>query len=310
MKSPKSKVQITNDHSIRHLPAGRQAGILILGFYYIMISMKFRKLKNDTIVLHIGNNPPLSLKSAFNWKEFLWDKAQFIVLSAFVFVIFYGLLNYQAIFENLRFKIQTFSQDGGQQTEIFEQAKPDTKPAQASVLQASILNTKIAEKSSTQPIPKLSASVYPPDTRIIIPRILKNVPVVGVNNENLIARKWEELEKDIQQSLKSGVVHYPGTALPGEIGNAVFTGHSSYYAWDAGRFKDVFALLHEVKTGDKVFIFHNQKKFIYEIFDIRVVLPSEIDVLGKTNDERITLITCTPLGTNLKRLVVTGKRVG
>lgn len=158
-------------------------------------------------------------------------------------------------------------------------------------------------------IPTLNLEIYPPDMRLIIPRINQNVPVIGVKNENLVGRQWEKLEKDIQNSLRNGVIHYPGTALPGENSNVVLTGHSSYYAWDPGRFKDVFALLHDVQLGDRIVIYSNQRKFVYEVDRIKTVFPKDVDVLGRTPNERLTLITCTPIGTNLKRLIVEAKLV-
>lgn len=233
-------------------------------------------------------------KKEFSWKRFFWDKAQFLIVSVAVFAVSYGILNYQAIFENISYQWKVFNGVSLPADHFLKDEKP-----QAAVLTASEGLT----------IPKLDLEVIPPDTRIVIPRIYKNIPVIGVTSENLIARKWEELEKDIQEALRAGVVHYPGTALPGEKGNSVFTGHSSYYAWDAGRFKDVFSLLHEVQIGDKIVIFHQQKKFVYEVFDIATVAPAQINVLNQTEDERLTLITCTPLGTNLKRLVVSAKRI-
>lgn len=158
-------------------------------------------------------------------------------------------------------------------------------------------------------IPPLNLEVFPTDTRVVIPRINTNVPVIGVKNENLIAQRWEALEADIQKALRNGVVHYPGTALPGENGNVVITGHSSYYAWDPGRFKDVFALLHDVRHNDRIVVYFNQKKFIYEVTNIKVVLPKDIDVLAQSSTEKLTLITCTPIGTNLKRLIIEAKLV-
>ncbi|MBU0667529.1 sortase, partial [Patescibacteria group bacterium] len=158
-------------------------------------------------------------------------------------------------------------------------------------------------------IPPLAMDVAPPDDRIIIPRINKNVPVVKVNDENLRNRDWGALEKDIQEALKEGVVHYPGTAQAGEKGNVVITGHSSYFPWDPGRFKDVFALLHEVNIGDDIIIYHDQKQVKYKVYDKKVVLPDQVDILTQEGGDRLTLITCTPVGTNLKRLVVLAKPV-
>ncbi|MEK7086044.1 MAG: class D sortase, partial [Patescibacteria group bacterium] len=158
-------------------------------------------------------------------------------------------------------------------------------------------------------IPPLDMEIVPYDDRLIIPRINQNLPIVKVSSESLIKRDWDTLEKDMQEALKDGVVHYPGTSLPGQTGNVVITGHSSYFPWDPGRFKDVFALLHDVVEGDKIVIFYNQDKYIYEVDSIKVVLPEDIEVLKQTTDDRLTLITCTPVGTNLKRLIVSAKLI-
>ncbi|MDX9971154.1 MAG: class E sortase [Candidatus Gracilibacteria bacterium] len=158
-------------------------------------------------------------------------------------------------------------------------------------------------------VPPLDLEIMPTTDRIVIPRINQNVPIVRVSSENLIQRDWKALENDIQEALRGGVVHYPGTSLPGENGNIVITGHSSYFPWDPGRFKDVFALLHDVEVGDRVVMYYNQKKFIYEIKEKFEVKPTQIEVLKQTETETLTLITCTPVGTNLRRLIVIAKPV-
>lgn len=221
-------------------------------------------------------------------------------MSVFVFAVIYTVLNWPAIQLNI---VHYWNVWRGIKSPL------EQIVASAPIVQE-VLPTSFLSQKNLVSIPSLSMEVYPPDMRIIIPRINQNVPVVGVKNENLIARKWEQLEKDIQGALRNGVIHYPGTALPGENGNVVLTGHSSYYAWDPGRFKDVFALLHDVRIGDKAVVYFNQKKYIYEVFDIKIVLPKDVDVLKPSDSEQLTLITCTPIGTNLKRLIVTAKLVG
>jgi sortase A len=158
-------------------------------------------------------------------------------------------------------------------------------------------------------IPPLEMEIAPSDDRLIIPRINQNIPVVKVSSESLIKRDWNALENEMQKALQDGVVHYPGTSLPGQTGNVVVTGHSSYFPWDPGKFKDVFALLHDVVKGDRIVVYYNQDKYLYEVNDIKVVMPDNIEVLKQTPDDRITLITCTPVGTNLKRLIVTAKLI-
>lgn len=229
----------------------------------------------------------------------IWDKVQFVLVSAIVFIVIYVVLNWPAIQLNI---VHYWNVWRGIKSPLEELVKERTAEPERLFLSD-------RPAASVNSIAPLNLEIYPPDTRLVIPRINQNVPVVGVRNENLIARKWEELEADIQKALKNGVIHYPGTSLPGEGGNIVVTGHSSYYAWDPGRFKDVFALLHDVKMGDRIVMYFNQKKFIYAVENIKIVTPDKVDVLGPTNREQLTLITCTPIGTNLKRLILTAKLV-
>jgi sortase A len=48
---------------------------------------------------------------------------------------------------------------------------------------------------------------------------------------------------------------------------------------------------------------------VYEVENIKIGLPEQVDVLGPASKEQLTLITCTPIGTNLKRLIVTARLV-
>ena len=156
-------------------------------------------------------------------------------------------------------------------------------------------------------LPIFNSDIIPPGFRIIIPRLRTNVPIQDVEENNLFSQNWFGLERDIQTALLDGVVHYPGTPAPNQSGNVVLTGHSSYYPWNPGRYKDVFAVLHNVEIGDEIIMFHKQKKFTYQVTQIDKVYPEDVKVLGDAGDDRLTLITCTPIGTNIKRLIVTAK---
>lgn len=155
----------------------------------------------------------------------------------------------------------------------------------------------------------LTIPVYPPDNRIVIPKIGQNIPIQEVAPDNLISEDWQALEDDIQKGLQKGVVHYPGTAVPGQIGNVFITGHSSYYVWAPGEYKDTFALLHNLEVGDTIIIYYNENKYTYVIEERKVVKPSQVDVLKQSDDKRLTLMTCTPIGTALNRLILVAKQV-
>lgn len=188
-------------------------------------------------------------------------------------------------------------------TEEMEEVVQDTPLAEVDVQKMAVQKEKLPRKNKAKAL--FSAmEVYPADDRIYIPSIDKNIPLVSVPNH----QNWQQLEHNIQDGLQDGVVVHPVSHEPGSFGNFFVTGHSSYYSWDPGRFKDVFALLHEVEIGDTVEVFWHGQKYVYEIGERNVVDPTEISVLNQpTNKAIITLMTCTPVGTNKQRLILTGE---
>jgi hypothetical protein len=89
---------------------------------------------------------------------------------------------------------------------------------------------------------------------------------------------------------------------------AIF-GHSSNDWWQPGNYKQIFVLLDKLKAGDQIEITYQSKRYTYEVTGSRVVLPTAMSVLDPTSSPTLTLITCTPIGTSLKRLVVTAKQI-
>ncbi len=106
-------------------------------------------------------------------------------------------------------------------------------------------------------------------------------------------------------------MRYPGTARPGEVGNAFIFGHSSNYPWVASDYNDVFALLDTLATGDDIIVYYNQKKFIYRITDRATVDPGDTKVLSNRDPKKkeISLMTCWPVGTTLERYIIFGELV-
>lgn len=161
------------------------------------------------------------------------------------------------------------------------------------------------EKEAQKSYAWLDFPVVPTDNRLVIPKLGKSVPLVNMTNENIQGENWSELEKQIQSGLQQGVVHYPGTAQPGQVGNVFITGHSSYYPWDPGQFKDVFAVLGQLEVGDEYYVYYNQGKYTYKVREKFEVNPDNVNVLQQPHDKKVsTLMTCTPVGTTLRRLII------
>jgi sortase A len=155
------------------------------------------------------------------------------------------------------------------------------------------------KQSDTTTAPAVTETV-PAENTISIPKINVKAPV---NYEPSVQ------EAAIQKSLETGVVHYGNTQKPGEIGNVAIFGHSSNDWWEPGNYKFVFVLLDKLAPGDKITVDYQSKRYVYEVTGSRVVEPTEVSVLNRTPTPTLSLITCSPPGTSLKRLVVTAKQI-
>lgn len=131
--------------------------------------------------------------------------------------------------------------------------------------------------------------------RVLIPTLNVDAP--------LITDMRDTAESKVQASLEHGVVNFGPTSLPGQ-GNAVVVGHSSNDVWKPGDYKFVFALLERMKPGDKIYVVYKNTRYTYTVASTKVVQPTDISVLQPTGKSQLTLITCTPVGTSLRRFVV------
>ncbi len=112
---------------------------------------------------------------------------------------------------------------------------------------------------------------------------------------NLSTVVFEGSDEDV---LERGAGHVPGSALPGDRGNAVFAAHRDTF----------FRPLRGIRVGDLVRIeTAGKKKTDYFVASMRVVGPDEVDVLRSTPQPALTLITCYPfryIGPAPERFVV------
>ena len=116
-------------------------------------------------------------------------------------------------------------------------------------------------------------------------------------------------EANFQKALQNGVVHYPNTAKPGQPGNVVIFGHSSGQVWAPGNYKFIFSRLEKLKNEDKIFVDFQGFRYIYRVTESKVVPPTDLSVLNPTEENTLTLITCTPVGTNTNRLIIVARQV-
>lgn len=117
-----------------------------------------------------------------------------------------------------------------------------------------------------------------------------------------LSAKVQELEKI--EDLHFGVWRRPNTSNPEIGGNTVIVAHR--YTDKGGRMENTFYHLPKVKIGEEIYMYFNNKKYTYKVVDIKVVEENDISVEAatSTNNNILTLYTCTPLWSSTHRHVV------
>lgn len=108
-----------------------------------------------------------------------------------------------------------------------------------------------------------------------------------------------------EHTLEAGAGHLEGSSLPigGFSTHSVITGHTGLSS--AKMFTDLI----ELQEGDIFILNIYGEKLIYEVDQIKTVLPYELGELTITpGQDYCTLVTCTPYGVNTHRLLVRGVR--
>lgn len=105
------------------------------------------------------------------------------------------------------------------------------------------------------------------------------------------------LEGTGSKTLRRGVGHIPGTALPGERGNIAIAGHRDTF----------FRPLRNIHKGDEITLTTLQGVYRYRVDSMQLVEPEDTAALNNSGDATLTLVTCYPfyyVGTAPKRFIV------
>jgi LPXTG-site transpeptidase (sortase) family protein len=129
---------------------------------------------------------------------------------------------------------------------------------------------------------------------------------------NVINAKVRVGGTDLNQSL----IHYPGTALPGQLGAPVLFGHSVLRQFynpsenNPRRYASIFSKIMLLERGEKIYLTHDNVKYTYIVQSKTEVKPDDTFILAQRYDVRqLKLVTCTPEGTTLRRGIITAQLV-
>jgi len=129
---------------------------------------------------------------------------------------------------------------------------------------------------------------------------LKDGQLLGIIRYAKLDIELPIVEGATKQNMKSAAVHVTGTQLAGmQDGNMAVAAHRAH---KTGR---LFNRLGEAKVGDVIEIEQGGKTYAYEVDNIHVVEPTQVEVLNPTRGETaLTLITCDPIINPTHRLIV------
>jgi sortase A len=143
-----------------------------------------------------------------------------------------------------------------------------------------------------------------PNPRLIIPKINVDVPVF-YDIPNTYSSLMSAMAKGVAQFVIPGASSHPG-----QVGNTVISGHSSNDLFDTGDYKFIFAQLDKLNVGDTIYANYKSVRYTYIVTKKQVVNPNDVSSLVyPTTKSILTLLTCTPVGTALNRLLVTAEQV-
>jgi len=203
-------------------------------------------------------------------------------------------------------------------------------PAQISIgLQLTVPNDEAAESSSPGPSAEVNAPVHnspanpdaPPElvsaieppppagdppTRLIIPKINMDTPVVEVGWHIVEEHGHRFSEWDVADQVAGW---HRGSAYPGNIGNTVISGHHNIKG-------EVFRYVIDLEAGDQIYLYVGDQMYPYTVTEKHILaekgMSDEIRSenarwISQKTDERVTLVTCWPYTNNTHRLIVVAK---
>lgn len=121
--------------------------------------------------------------------------------------------------------------------------------------------------------------------------------------------KITEATVKVDGEIDKNLVHFPGTAPPGKTGKAVIFGHSSLVQFFSPKnYKSIFSTLPSLKKGEEILVDYDGVRYTYLVEKLEEVQPNESSILAQRYDDSyLSLVTCVPPGTFLRRLVVTAR---
>lgn len=177
--------------------------------------------------------------------------------------------------------------------------RPTIVPPASSTTTPAVTTTQVAPTTTT-------TTTVVPVAALILPKPVTaphDASAAEVHNElgtieiPKIGLKMTMLEGVRLSTLDQGPGHWPGSAMPGQVGNVVVAGHRTSHA-------KPFRHLDALVPGDQVIFTMPYGQFIYRVVSTEIVAPERVDIVDQTSAKTATLFACHPPGSTRQRIVV------
>ena len=195
---------------------------------------------------------------------------------------------------------------GGPAATLVPTFTPTTLPTSTPLAVAALPSPSPAAAPAPSPLPTRPPPAASPPTRLVIPALNIDIPVVPVGvkrvQENGKVRLiWDDVPN-------AGGFHQT-SAYPGQGGNIVINGHRDIKG-------AVFRHLDQLQPGDEIILYVGDAPYEYYVTETLVVpetfatpeqRAANLRLIGHIPEERLTLVTCTPVALATHRLLVIAK---
>jgi sortase A len=152
-------------------------------------------------------------------------------------------------------------------------------------------------RASANAVPAVGATAAASRKPLTKGELIGRLEIPGAGVSAIVAAGTDEL------TLRRGIGHIDGTALPGEGGNVGLAGHRD----------TVFRGLRKLRPADRIFLVTSSGRFEYSVESLRTVAPEQNEVLEATSQPTLTLVTCFPfdyVGPAPLRYIIRAREIG
>ena len=185
---------------------------------------------------------------------------------------------------------------GGSTLAVVNSSPGSASETDAPVLEALPTTTTTApEVTTTTTAPVVTKPIDPP----VNPRAAQAIVKIGEIHIPKIGLVHPVYEGVTLTVIDHGPGHWPGSAVPGQLGNSVFAGHRVTHSHP-------FRRIHEMAPGDDIIFKMQNGTFTYKMTGHQIVTPKDVHIVNPTTDATVTLFACHPPGSARQRYVVRG----